>query len=349
MEEMNNSYGYVPPEGSNQQQSEDGENASQPEQQLKSVWADGFEQSDTQPEQQGYANNGMPQINGQREDFQPGNSPQYTYGYQQQSNYQQLPTSTMPGPYAVPFNNTNLSFSGLAVAGFVVAIVALVFSWLFSFLNVFVFVGLGLSIAGIVATGIGKGKRGRGLAVAGTIISVVALVASIAFGSMYISAFSEGFESAFTSHSRSSYTEHDAMGNTVSSDAKVNGFESGQHGVVNISDGYTGTTENGDDVFVVVYTLKNTGDSNIAFTDLVMDIAEQDGEELDINYDSDLQSIVRGDTSTFVDDADDIAPGQEVNVIRGYDLNDDQKSVTISASGWKSAGSETISKNFQIS
>lgn len=268
--------------------------------------------------------------------------------YQQPNGYQQGGNPQVPGAYPMPGGNAHGSMSALAISGFAVSVAALVLCWLLTFVNVLVLIGLGLSIAGIVATGAGKGRRGRGLAIAGTVIAGVALVSSVLIGSFYVGAIGDSVERSLDSYSSSSSADRGSAGKSVSSDAKINGFESGQHAVVNIGDGYVGTTESGDKVLVVVYKLKNTGDSTITFSDMVMDTAEQDGDELDISYDSDLQNIVSGDTSKFVDDTDVIKPGQEVSVIRGYVLDDSQKAVTIYASGWKSAGSETVSNDFQL-
>jgi hypothetical protein len=310
-------------------------------------------------QQNSYANNGVPQAQGQADSYQSGAYPPQGYGYQQQNQYQQNqyqqgpyeqgPYAPAPGPYAMPGGNPNSTLSALAVAGLVVAIVALVFSWLLSFCNVLVFIGLGLSIAGIVATGVGKGKRGRGMAIAGTVVSVVALVASLAFGSMFIGAFTEGFEEAFNSQTDSSYSEETTDSDTVSSDAAIVAFDARQRGVVNVQDVYVGTTQSGEHVVAVVYRLKNTGSVKCSFIGLVMHTATQHKQELDENYDSDIDSLVSDKLSNKVDDFDDIDPGQEVTVVKGYTLQDSKQTVTISASGWDSDNSQTLSTDFRLS
>ncbi|MGO3357664.1 MAG: DUF5067 domain-containing protein [Bifidobacterium crudilactis] len=296
----------------------------------------------------GNAYGAAPQGSFQQSSFQQG-----TY---QQGEYQnngnpgpQGPNAPMTHPYAIPAGRSGAPLSALAVSGLVVGIVSLVLCWLLSLLNVLVFVGLGLSIAGIVATGPTKGKRGRGMAIAGTVVSAVALVLSIVFGTLYVGAFSTGFSEALKSHSTDgsySYSFGSDSGKTVNSDAKIVGFDSGQTAVLNIGDTYLGTTDDGENVVAVVYKIKNTGKAKISFLDVVMDVAKQNGKELEVNYSAD--NIADGSIADKVEDYDDIAPGQEVEVVRAYTLTDTTKTVSLTATGWGSHDSETLATDVTL-
>ncbi|WP_034250789.1 DUF5067 domain-containing protein [Bifidobacterium crudilactis] len=298
----------------------------------------------------GNAYGAAPQGSFQQSSFQQGT---YQQGaYQNNGNPgPQGPNAPMTHPYAIPAGRSGAPLSALAVSGLVVGIVSLVLCWLLSLLNVLVFVGLGLSIAGIVATGPTKGKRGRGMAIAGTVVSAVALVLSIVFGTLYVGAFSTGFSEALKSHSTDgsysySYSFGSDSGKTVNSDAKIVGFDSGQTAVLNIGDTYLGTTDDGENVVAVVYKIKNTGNAKISFLDVVMDVAKQNGKELEVNYSAD--DIADGSIADKVQDYDDIAPGQEVEVVRAYTLTDTTKTVSLTATGWGSHDSETLAADVTL-
>ena len=82
------------------------------------------------------------------------------------------------------------STSGLAIAGLVVAGIALLTSFIPIVNNasfVFGLIGAVFAIVGIVQTGKGK-RRGRGLAVAGLVIAVLSVVIVLVTQSMYSAA-----------------------------------------------------------------------------------------------------------------------------------------------------------------
>ena len=80
--------------------------------------------------------------------------------------------------------------SGLAVAGFVVSIVALATLFVPALNIVAALTALGLSLPGLISTI--RGRRGKGLAIAGLVISIVAFIASVSFLSSLDSADKEG-------------------------------------------------------------------------------------------------------------------------------------------------------------
>jgi maltodextrin utilization protein YvdJ len=124
------------------------------------------------------------------------------------------------------------------------------------------------------------------------------------------------------------------------------GFDSGQTAVLNIGDTYLGTTDDGENVVAVVYKIKNTGNAKISFLDVVMDVAKQNGKELEVNYSAD--DIADGSIADKVQDYDDIAPGQEVEVVRAYTLTDTTKTVSLTATGWGSHDSETLAADVTL-
>lgn len=98
---------------------------------------------------------------------QPQTQPQYAASQQQYA--PQYPQ------YGVP----KAQRSGLAIAGFVLGLLSVVFCWTFIFDFLPALVGIGLSIGGLVATGKNKARTGHGLAIAGLILAIIGLILAI--------------------------------------------------------------------------------------------------------------------------------------------------------------------------
>jgi len=69
--------------------------------------------------------------------------------------------------------------SGMAIAGFVLALVGLVPCFWFWFLQIPGYLAVIFSVLGMKATA-GNAKKGRGLAIAGLVVGIVAVVAALA-------------------------------------------------------------------------------------------------------------------------------------------------------------------------
>lgn len=160
----------------------------------------------------------------------------------------QQPATPPPGtPYAPPPPGTN----GLAIAGFILALLGLLGSWL-PFLNLVAIlcalVGGVLSVIGLVkAKTIGSGK---GLAISGLIVAVVGVVAAVivnvlvfALGSTIEDSFEESFESTVTE---------------IPADSQVEGAteDGSSSGATREDPVPLGTTISGGDWSVVVHSVK---------------------------------------------------------------------------------------------
>lgn len=92
-----------------------------------------------------------------------------------------LPAYASPPPGYSPYGQQPApqGNSGLAIAGFVVSLVALIPCFWFWLLQLPGYVGTVLSIFGLKATK-GGAKKGRGLAIAGLVVGIVAIALALA-------------------------------------------------------------------------------------------------------------------------------------------------------------------------
>ncbi len=120
------------------------------------------------------------------------------------------------GDFRMAEENKTAGTSGMAIAGLVVGILALVSSWVpiinnFSF--VLALIGAILAIVGVVSTVRGK-KAGRGLAIAALVVNVVAIVVVLATQSAYSNAIDEATTTDVTSVSSTTDATTDEDGTT---------------------------------------------------------------------------------------------------------------------------------------
>jgi hypothetical protein len=106
-----------------------------------------------------------------------------------QSPYSPAPPPPPPGTgsyYPAPgfSEEPRRGIHGLAVAGFVLAILGLVLCWFPALGIVLALVSLGLAIPGFVLSR--RQQRPRGLSIAGLIISIIAVVLGVIFSVIYV-------------------------------------------------------------------------------------------------------------------------------------------------------------------
>jgi hypothetical protein len=139
------------------------------------------------------------------------------------------------------------STSGIAIAGLVVAIVAIVLSWM-PFINnvaaVIAIVALALGIAGVVATGKNKTKSGRGIAIAGVIVAIVSFAVVLYTQSVYVDALNSAFDgpsgTVSTAETTAATTDSTATGTDTSSSTEASSMTDLAIGTpVTYSDGMT--------------------------------------------------------------------------------------------------------------
>jgi hypothetical protein len=110
--------------------------------------------------------------------------------------YSQQPAPTpAPQQYGQPTPTPNGGNNGLATAGFVLALLGLLGSWI-PFLNV---VGILLAIIGLVLAGVGLAKSrktdtGKGLAIAGLVLGALALVVAVIVNVAFVGAVDQALD-----------------------------------------------------------------------------------------------------------------------------------------------------------
>lgn len=114
------------------------------------------------------------------------------------------PSPGLPGPAA------GKSMNGLAIAGFVLALLG----FLGSFIPVVNIFAMGLAVLGLILAGIGLAKSaklgaGKGLAIAGLILGVLALIFSIAINAVFVKTVNDAADEATTSQVQAPGTSAD--------------------------------------------------------------------------------------------------------------------------------------------
>lgn len=113
---------------------------------------------------------------------QPQQEQQYQQANaQQQSEQQQQPEGQQYQQGGGQYTQPNGAMNGLAVGGFVVAILALIFAFIpFFWLFTFIFSVLAVILSGAAMSQIGKnGGAGKGFAVAGLVIGIIILAINL--------------------------------------------------------------------------------------------------------------------------------------------------------------------------
>lgn len=189
------------------------------------------------------------------------------------------------------------STSGLAIAGLVLAILALLTSFIPIVNNasfVLGLIGAVLAVIGIVQTGAGK-RGGRGLAVAGLVIAVLSVVIVLVTQSMYSAAIDSVTEGAqptqAASSSSSQATSDGATAGSSSSSADYSNQAVGQ--AVDLDNGLTISVDSvqtglanydGSSVTVVTVTYKNNGSSNVSFNAYDWKASDANGAQRNETY-----------------------------------------------------------------
>lgn len=121
-----------------------------------------------------------PQQNSQQQ--QPNYQQQYTQQPPQQPNYQQPPQQVYQQQYYVEQPRKS---NGLGVAGFILALIGLLFGWI-------PFIGWVIWLLGLIFSFIGVFKVPRGLAIAGLVISLLGLLAIVGVTGGFLTVLKEG-------------------------------------------------------------------------------------------------------------------------------------------------------------
>lgn len=186
--------------------------------------------------------------------------------------------------------------SGLAIAGLVVAGVALLTSFVPIVNNaafVLALVAAVLAIVGIVKTGAGK-RRGRGMAVAGLVIAVLSVVIVLVTQSMYIAALdsvTDGAQPTNASSSSASQAASSDAASSSSSSADYSNMAVGQ--AVDLDNGLSVSVDSvqtglanydGSTVMQITVTYKNNGSSNVSFNSYDWKASDANGAQRDETY-----------------------------------------------------------------
>ncbi len=228
--------------------------------------------------------------------------------------------------------------SGLAIAGFVLAIVAVATSFIPIVNNLSALVavvGFVLAIVGTVSCAKGK-HAGKGLGVAAIVINVVAFVVVLATQSLYSSAI----QSATSSTADTSLQPQVAQ--NAASDSSA-GASSSRY-TVSIDGCRVVSDYQGNPAAIVTYTWTNNSDSDISFAAAVSAKAFQNDVQLDsavIN-----SSQVDGyDSGTTLKD---VKPGASQTVQAAYSLSD-QSTLTVECSEYfASKNAKLATQTFEV-
>lgn len=188
------------------------------------------------------------------------------------------------------------SISALAIAGLVLAIIALLVSFVPIVNNgafVLGLVGAVFTIVGIVQTGKGK-RRGRGTAVAGLIVAVLALVIVLVTQSMYSAAIGSVTNGAQPTDASSSSAAPAASTDAASSSASSADYSNMAVGqAVDLDNGRSVSVDSvqtglanydGSTVTQVTVTYKNNGSSNASFNMFDWKASDANGAQRDTTY-----------------------------------------------------------------
>lgn len=188
------------------------------------------------------------------------------------------------------------STSGLAIAGLVVAGIALLTSFIPIVNNasfVFGLIGAVFAIVGIVQTGKGK-RRGRGLAVAGLVIAVLSVVIVLVTQSMYSAAIDSVTNGAQPTDASSSSAAPAASTDAASSSASSADYSNMAPGQsVDLDNGLSVSVDkveaglsnyDGSKVTQVTVTYKNNGSSNASFNAFDWKASDANGAQRDETY-----------------------------------------------------------------
>lgn len=214
-----------------------------------------------------------------------------------------------PTGYQQP-QDTAPSVSGLAIAGLVLGIIALVSSIIPIVNNVSFFmgiIGLVLSIVGLA--GINKGKHsGKGIAIAGIVLGIVSVVAVLLMQAACASVLNKA------SNTSTSGTSAAAGSSAAASTASASSQASSSEYAVTIEDATVQEDYKGNPALVVTYSWQNNSNDTCSFASALMGTCFQNGVQLDT-------AIVTGDINSEGYLAQ-VKPGSGTTVQIAYSLKD---------------------------
>ena len=208
-----------------------------------------------------------------------------------------------PANATVNANDHKKSTSGLAVAGLVLGLIALLSCWipLFNVITTpFAILGLVFGIIGIVATAPAKPKGGRGIAIAGTVLCAISLVV---FMAMYGgAAASSGSDGHVESGSGSTIESTDTANGAAKADDSAKDGDNADATKVDasklaIGDTYVGdnglkvtvdkmkkvTPKYSNSTYIAVHVVyKNTGDSKASYNVYEWNSEDKDGAVISV-------------------------------------------------------------------
>ena len=228
--------------------------------------------------------------------------------------------------------------SGLAIAGFVLAIVAVATSFIPIVNNLSALVavvGFVLAIVGTVSCA--KGKRsGKGLGIAAIVINVVAFVVVLATQSLYSSAIQSATSSAADTGSQPQVAQNAAAdsGATVSS-ARYS---------VSIDGCRVVSDYQGNPAAIVTYTWTNNSDFDSSFAAAVSAKAFQN----DVQLDSAMVNSAKTEGYDSGTTLKDVKPGATQTVQAAYSLSD-QSTLTVECSEYfASKNAKLATQTFEV-
>lgn len=224
--------------------------------------------------------------------------------------------------------------SGLAVAGLVVGIVAIIGSWI-PFLNLgsawIAVIAIGLSIAGIVITRKGP-KGGKGVAIAGLVLGIITIIVVVVMYGAAGAASDDATDAAADAAKETAKAEEPAK--------KKIGATDKESGIV-IGDSELGKDYEGKKTIIVNYEWTNNTDEAASLMWSYDIKAYQNGVEL-------TESIFAEDWLTdkedsgWVDSSKEVKPGATINTSIAYELSDESAPVDIEIK--ELFGSDAIAK-----
>lgn len=221
------------------------------------------------------------------------------------------------------------STSGLAVAGLVLGLIALLSCWipLFNVVTTpLAILGLVFGIIGIVATAPAKPKGGRGIAVAGTVLCAISLVVFMAmYGGAAASVSDTSSDSSSSSQASATAEDtQDASDDAAQNEAAQDEEDSNEDSGIVIKSCKAGKDYSGKKTAVItIEWTNNTDDSQAFFTEYTTTVYV-DGEEADRAY-------AGGDG--WYEDQTKIKPGKSKTMKLMYDW-DGKSDVELEISKW---------------
>ncbi len=185
------------------------------------------------------------------------------------------------------------STSGAAIAGLILAIMAIILSWI-PIINNFAFflglIGVILAIVGLVGTMRGK-KSGKGIAIAAMVIGIISLVVTLGLQSMWSTAIDDAFDTSGVTSSEQNSSEE---ASSESSD-ESNSVEESVEEDYTISD----VTATGNDYSMTITgTFTNNTDKTMSYVSLSYNLFDSDGAQIGTAYDN-TSNLAAGGTWKF--------------------------------------------------